>query len=354
MAKKHELTLTSILYMLLVIFIHIAAEGVTEYRTDSLLFVGLCSAHRLSSFVVQGFLFLSGVKLFLPRQNDTFSYPHFLVSRLRRVVLPYIAVFAVFVLYFTLTGRLAFDLPYYVRECLVGGLVGHFYYVAIQCQFYILVPLWRLIVKRSSMPLACLTSLIIMLICRTALPELVMLTTGFELTYNSRLFTTFLFYFVCGCFCGANYERFRELLRTRRTGLTVFAAVCGAIDCVLILVIRWGIYYPTWADDFHVLYCTGAILCTLSYAVKLADLAPHLAESSIVRLISSASYNVYLIHPLFIFVTDSLLDRMGILSISARLVLRAVTVYTVSVGLCVLLEKGCQGIKVYIGKRRRA
>ena len=38
MSKKHELTMTSLLYMLLVIFIHIASEGVTNFRTDSLPF----------------------------------------------------------------------------------------------------------------------------------------------------------------------------------------------------------------------------------------------------------------------------------------------------------------------------
>ncbi len=338
MTKKHELTMTSLLYMLLVIFIHVAAEGVTKFRTDSLPFAVLCSAHRLSSFVVQGFLFLSGVKLFLPRRDTAFSYPKFYLSRAKRVVLPYLAVFTLFCVYFVGTGRLAFDLPYFLRECFTGGLVGHFYYVAIMCQFYLLIPLWRFAVRRCSPLLTMLVSLFVMNLCRAHLPEVVRLLTGVELTLNSRLFTTYLFYFVCGTFAGTYYDRFAKFLEKRRREIVTLTILTGAIDCVLIWVIRNGVYYPTWADDFHVLYCTSAILCTLSLAKRLADRHPAFAEASFIRHLSNASYNVYLLHPLFIFIADSLLDRAGLLSLTGRFVLRAAVVYVVSLGGCVLWE----------------
>lgn len=338
MSKKHELTMASLLYMLLVIFIHIASECVTGYRTDSLPFAVMCSAHRMSSFVVQGFLFLSGVKLFLPRKNDMFSYRKFYLSRAKRVVLPYLLVFALFCVYFVLTGRLGFDLPYFLRECLTGGLVGHFYYVAIMCQFYLLIPLWRFTAERCSMVLTCFVSLLTMLICRVHLPEVVQLLTGYELTLNSRLFTTFLFYFVCGIFCGKHYDRFAEFLQNHRREITILFAVTGIIDCILIWVIRNGVYYPTWADDFHVLYCTAAILFTLSVSKMFVERHPKFAGISFIRHLSNASYNVYLIHPLFIFLTDSLLDRAGIRSLTGRFILRALAVYTVTLGICVLWE----------------
>lgn len=330
--------MASLLYMLLVIFIHAAAEGVTNYRTDSFPFAVMCSAHRLSSFVVQGFLFLSGVKLFLPRRDTAFSCPKFYLSRTKRVVLPYLFVFALFCVYFVGTGRLAFDLPYFLREFLTGGLVGHFYYVAIMCQFYLLIPLWRFTAEKCSPALTMFVSLLTMLICRVHLPEIVRLLTGYELTLNSRLFTTFLFYFVCGIFCGRHYDRFAEFLQVRRREITLLTAVTGAVDCILIWVIRNGLYYPTWADDFHVLYCIAAILCTLSCAKKFVEWRPAFAELPFIRHLSNASYNVYLIHPLFIFVTDSLLGRAGILSLTGRFVLRAAAVYTVSIGVCVLWE----------------
>ncbi|MBQ4592200.1 MAG: acyltransferase [Clostridia bacterium] len=338
MKKKHELTLVSLLYMLLVIFIHAASECVTGFRTDSFPFAVMCSAHRLSSYVVQGFLFLSGVKLFLPRRDAAFSYPKFYLSRVKRVVLPYLFVFALFCVYFVAEGRLALDLPYFLRECLTGGLVGHFYYVAIMCQFYLLIPIWRFAADRCSPALTVFVSLMTMLICRVHLPEVVRLLTGYELTLNSRLFTTFLFYFVCGIFCGRNYDRFAEFLCVRRREITVLCAVTGIVDCLLIWVIRNGVYYPAWADDFHVLYCTAAILCSLSYAKAFAERYPSFAERPFIRRLANASYNVYLIHPLFLFVADDYLERTGITSLTGRFVLRAAAVYAVSIGVCMLWE----------------
>lgn len=338
MSKKCELTVTSVFYMTLVIFIHIASEGVTNYRTDSLPFAVLCSAHRLSSFAVQGFLFLSGLKLFLPRKDKKFSYPKFYISRVRRVVLPYLFVFSLFAVYFVVTGRMNLDIPYFLRECVSGGLVGHFYYVAIQCGFYLLIPIWRFVSEKCSMPIACTVSLLTMLICRVHLPEIVSLLTGYEIKNNGRLVTTFLFWFVCGMFCGKNYDVFVDFLEKRRVEITVLTAVSGVIDCVLIWVIRNGIYYPVWADDFHVLYCFSAVLCTISYARKFVMKHPSAANHYALGLVDKASYNVYLIHPLFIFVTDSILNKIGIQSITARLVIRAVTVYAVSVGICTAWE----------------
>ncbi|MGN1345313.1 MAG: acyltransferase [Eubacteriales bacterium] len=337
MAKKPELTLAGLLYMLLVLFIHAASECVTGYNPASFPFTVMCSAHRLSSFVVQGFLFLSAVKLFLPR-TAAFSYGRYYASRARRILLPYLLAFSLFCVYFVVSGRLTFDLSYFFRELLTGGLVGHFYYVALLCQFDLLVPLWRFLANRCSMALTVFTSLLLMLICRVHLPEIVRLLTGYELTLNSRLFSTFLFYFVCGIFCGKNYERFTEFLRIRRKELAVLFAGSGAADCVLIWVIRNGVYYPTWADDFHVLYCTSAILFTLSCALLLAERKPELTAAPLLRLLSGASYNVYLIHPLFLFLTDSLLNRAGIVSLTGRFLLRAAAVYVVSIGVCIFLE----------------
>ena len=352
MIKKHELTLTGLLYMLLVIFIHVAAEGVSCYRTDSLPFAVLCSAHRLSSFVVQGFLFLSGVKLFLPRRDAALSCTKFYLSRTKRIVLPYLFVFGLFCVYFVRTGILAPDLPYFLRECLTGGLVGHFYYVAILCQFDLLFPLWRGIVRKCSPFLTVFVSFVTMNLCRAYLPEVVRLLSGFELTLNSRLFTTYLFYFVCGIFCGTQYDRFAEFLDKRRMELTILWTVTGVLDCVLIWVIRNGLYYPAWGDDFHALYCTAAILCSLSYARKFLDVHPTFPEIPFIRHLANASYNVYLIHPLIIFEIDRRMGSAGISSLTGRLVLRAIIVYVVSLGGCILWEILGTRIRTLVRKGR--
>ena len=343
--KKTELSFASVVLMLLVIFIHVASEFVSNGDRSSPVFAGMLSLHRLSSFAVQGFIFLSGLKLFL--RKDGFSLLRFYAKRARRVVFPYVIAFAVFYLYFIYTNRITPSVGGFFRELFSGGLVSHFYFVAIICQFYLLIPLWRLIAEKASPTLTLTVSLILMLILRVYLPEMTRYVFGAEFAYNQRLFTTYLFYFVAGMFAGKYYDRFREFLSLRRRGILILFAVIAVIDCFAIWSIETKLAYLSWADMFHVLYCISAICALLSLAVKYAE-KPKKTDSIILTL-DAASYNVYLIHPLFIFVSESLLARMGVASLSLRLVFRAVFTYVLAIGLCVGIEK----IKQCVRKKHR-
>ncbi len=333
--RKTELSIASVIFMLLVIFIHVVSECVSGYETSSIQFAVMCSLHRLSSFVVQGFIFLSGVKLFLSFRED-FSLGRFYLSRLTRVVLPYVAVFSLFYAYLAMRGSITPSVKYYFDELFTGGLVGHFYFVAIICQFYLLMPLWRLLYRRGSAVLSLVISLMLMIILKAYLPEIVRLIFGYEMQYNSRLFTSYLFYFVAGIFAGKYYKKFTDFLRRRRLQLICSTSAVGIINCLLIYVIRRGWYYPMWAENFHVLYCILAILCTVSLSLKLGE--KKISSSPLMKLTDRASYNVYLIHPLFIFFIDSLCSSLGIVSLTLRLAIKAIFTYGGAIGLCVLYE----------------
>lgn len=330
--RKGELTAASVIFMLLVIFIHIASEGVNGYQRDSIQFVLLQSAHRLASFVVQGFIFLSGLKLFLPT-GKPFSYKRFYLSRLKRVVLPYVVVFILSYFYCTATNRITPSVSHFIKELLTGGLIGHFYFVAIICQFYLLMPLWRWVARQNAF-FAVTVSLILMIVCKTAVPE-VLAQFGITFTMNGRMFWSFLFYFVAGIFCGKYYAAFVRFLKKNRRAIAVLFVLCGIVNCVNIIVIERQLYYPSWAENFHILYSVSAILAALCFSLKLAPLA----EKPWMRLADRASYNVYLIHPLFIFVVDSIMNRLGIVSLTIRLGIRIAMVYVLSVGGCILWEK---------------
>ena len=329
--RKGELTIASVIFMLLVIFIHVAAEGVDGYQRDSVHFLLLQSLHRAASFVVQGFLFLSGLKLFLP-SSKPFSYRKFYLSRLKRVVLPYLFVFCLIYAYSIVTGRITPSVSHFSRELLTGGLVGHFYFVAVICQFYLLMPLWRWVSRRSAV-LSVTVSLLLMTVMKTAFPE-ILAQFGAAFDLNGRMFWSYLFYFTAGIFAGRYYPSFVRMLKRHVREICVLFVLTGIVDCANLIVIRRGLYYPSWAENFHTLYCTAAILFTLCIALKLAPLA----EKPWMKLTDAASYNVYLIHPLFIFLADSLMNRIGLTSITLRLGVRFVLVYAVSVGACLLWE----------------
>lgn len=331
--------------MLLVIFIHCAAEGVDQYIRPSLPFVLLCSLHRLSSFVVQGFLFLSGVKLFL-KGTGSLSVGRFYLGRIRRVWLPYLLVFCLFYGYLGLTGAVTPSAGYFFRELFTGGLVGHFYFVAIIFQFYLLLPLWKPLYEKASPPLTLLVSLFLTILCQNYLPALIRSITGASFAYNGRLFPSYLIYFVGGMLAAKYYDLFVTFLKSRRRSLLTLTAIAGIVDCAIICLIYCGIWYPAWGDIWHMLYAILAILTTLSLGLAIAEKLPSLPLRLTALLAGTdrVSYSVYLLHPLVIFVLNSLLSRAGILSLTLRFLLRTPLTVFITVGICLAVSRLTQSL----------
>mgnify|MGYP004515085305 CR=1 FL=1 len=80
--RKSEIALFSLLMCVLVIFIHVTSWTLTAMDRTSVKYLLLLFPWRLSAFVVQGFVFLSGVRLFL--SEKPFAYGRFLRGRVRR------------------------------------------------------------------------------------------------------------------------------------------------------------------------------------------------------------------------------------------------------------------------------
>lgn len=338
--KRRELSVCNVVFCLLVLFIHISAEPVTLYDKQSVLYIATLSLWRLSSFVVQGFLFLSGVKLFLPTTRR-FSYRKFYLSRLKRVVLPYIAAFVLFYLFFLATGAVEANPLDAARRLALGDLTAHFYFVVVIVQFYLLMPLWRAMAKRGSPLLSVVTSLLLMAILKQYLPEILRVLFGVaDFPHNSRLFTSYLFFFILGVFCGEHYERFWKALREQKKAVIVGWILTAFVNCVFIYWNSVGVYYAQWLDNFHILYCFLSILLSLLAAERISVLERRRGRlATLITRIDEASYTVYLVHPLFIFLFDRVARRVGIESVSLRYLLRFIVVYALSCGLCFLFRK---------------
>lgn len=329
--KRRELDVCNVVFCFLVILIHVLAEPVTQYRKDSVLYVLALGPWRLSAYVVQGFLFLAGVKTFLTHKSpvDPFSYSKYAVGRLRRVVLPYLCVLLLFTAYLTGIGQAPESLTAWLWDAVTGRLVGHFYFVPVICQFYLLIPLWRRMVYHGSAVLSLLTSFVIMFLCKLYLPDVLTCITGRDFTGNAVLFTTYLFYFVAGCYCGRYYEHFRAYLRQHAKSVYAGWIFCAAVNWVFIVLNGKGIYYAPWLEGFHVLYCLYAILGSLALADRYA--IQHSASSTLMQCINRQSYWIYLLHPLFIFLVNGLCGKIGLHSVSLRFVVRVIAVYFLSV-----------------------
>lgn len=139
--RKSEITLFSLLMCVLVIFIHVTSWTLTAMDRTSVKYLLLLFPWRLSAFVVQGFVFLSGVRLFLSAKP--FDYGRFLRGRIRRIVFPYLAWVAIYYACFIAIGWYRFSFRDLAEYVFLGTLCSHFYFVVIILQFYLLMPLWR-------------------------------------------------------------------------------------------------------------------------------------------------------------------------------------------------------------------
>ncbi|MBR4204291.1 MAG: acyltransferase [Clostridia bacterium] len=330
--KKNELSAASVFLMLLVIFIHLSAECVNGYLKESAAFALMASLNRLASFAVQGFIFLSGLKLFLKR-NEPFSYKTFALSRLRRVILPYLVAFCVFYAVYASLSRISPSVPHFFGELFTAGLATHFYFIAVIVQFYLLMPLWRLLGRRASPLLLCFVSFTLTSVLALHLPELVQLVSGKWIDFNSRLFTSYLFYFVCGMAAGSRYDEFLAFLKRRRIGLGVLWGLSAAADCALFILIRRDFYYPVWADEWHILTSALAILFLISLCAAAGN--GRLLRSPLLSRTDGASYLVYLWHPLIILCVDLRLNNLGVVSLTLRFLIRAAVALPLSIALCV-------------------
>lgn len=334
--RKSELSAASLVLMTLVVFIHAAAECVNGYDPASVPFLMAASAHRAASFAVQGFLFLAGLKLTL-HMSGGFSCPRYLRGRLLRIGLPYLIAFAAFFAAYALTGRLRDPSPgSALAAFFTGGLTGHFYFVAVMAQFCLLVPLWRLLSRKAHPALLLFVSLMLTLVFMDHMPELVRLATGFraELTRNAALFTTYLFYWTAGMTAGSRYEAFAEFLDKEKRPLTVLWILAVIADCALYIAIRQGTYYALWADDFHLLTSTLAVLALLAHARAVPPSAVSAAAP-----VEKASYLVYLWHPMVILLLDSAMNRAGIRSLAVRFLIRFPLTLLLTAALCILWQR---------------
>ena len=348
MQKKKEISLVSVLFMILVIFIHISSDCIKNYEVSSAGFIVFSSLNRLSSFVVQGFIFLSGLKLFI-NYKEEFSYGKFCLSRLKRVVLPYFIIFNIFYIFMAVMHF--FENPsisHYLKNFFLGDLVSHFYFVIIICQFYILIPLWRFLYKKVPAIPALLASLLIMIMSKVAIPELSRLLFKTEFLYNDTLFTTYIFYFVAGIYAAKYYDSFIERITKSKTAIAILWLIAGLADAALLYMIRLNIYYPQWIENLHIAYSTLAIVLSLAFMYSLREWK--FANTKTFSRIDKASYLIYLIHPIFIFTIDIITSPME--SVMIRFILRFLFTYILSIGLGLLIQIFFEKIKPGMKKQR--
>ena len=327
--KLGEIVNLNVFFAMLVIFIHVSSSPVTTLAKDGFAYVFVMTLWRFSGFAVPGFLFLSSLKMFV-NMKENFSYKKFYKSRFFKIVLPYVFWVIVFYVYFYLRGYFPENQNHFKslsENILLGNLVAHFYFIVVIVQFYLLAPLWIFIKNHVNKTLALAVSFLIMILSQY-IPKFF---ADFNITfiYNDRLFTTYIFYWVLGIYAGANYEGFKNMLKSKTALFAVLFAAFLILDTRNYYLSSVGISVK-YIELVRKLYCISAIM--FFYGLSLKDEKTH--NNKIIKAIDNASYYIYLSHCLFIFEIDRIMQNANITKVRFTYPIRFIFVYAVCILMC--------------------
>lgn len=316
MQRKNELSLLNIIFCILVIFIHISSAPVSNLLKGSWQYGMFFVPWRLSAFVVQGFIFLSGLKMFLKKNRQ--SYKRYYISRFTKIVVPYFLAVTMFYAYFLWHGYFSFSCKEFLGYVLKGDLVSHFYFVIIIVQFYALKPIWKSMLQKVPAKAAVIFSILIMFLCKYCMSDFL---------YNDRLFTTYLVYWVFGCYVGENFEKFSTHINKHKN-VYIFSFFVIAITEAIVSYLQFVYGGMHFLEELHFVYCISAILFMYVLASGISGKA---MKSRLLQKIDNASYYIYLVHPLFIFISDGIMKSNGIVNTGICFLLRSIFTYTLSI-----------------------
>lgn len=328
--RKSELSLFNILMCLSVVFVHVLSWTIGGMDKSSLQYIFVLTLWRLLQFVVQGFIFLSAVKLFLSKKDT--DYEKFVAGRYKRVVLPYVLWVLVYYAYFIMTYGYTFSWSALFEYLIFGTICSHFYFVVIIMQFYLNMPMFKWLGKRVNPWLMCAVS--------------VVLTAFFKqyvhFQYDDRVFPAYLCYFVIGAAVGMNYERVCAFLK-RRFYIVVPAFLLFAVSDAY-LTYRAQVYGVTfkYIEIVHMGYCLSAIFFFFGLFLLIGE---GRKMPRVLELCDRSSYSIYLSHVLFIYIANDTASRIGIVGMAENLVFRFAFTYVVTLGLCIAVAAISERIK---------
>lgn len=344
---KKEINLMNVILCLLVVFIHIVSEPVSTLRVNTWQYLSVYIPHKLSSFVVYGFIFISGMKLFI-KDTTKIKLIEYYKSRIKKIIIPYILSVCIYYVCFIYKNYFSFSASELIKYIFTGDLVAHFYFIIIIAQFYLLFPLWNAIIKYCKPLIAIGISFIITMIFNRYLPTIISnVFDGFNFIYNDRIFTTYLLYWVFGIYAGKNYDKFcMSLIKNEKKIIISFLCV-GMIYLIVNYNFIINRNFIEYLDILQTIYNLSAILFSYLICIKLSSKDKIM---SAIEYVNRNSYSIYLYHILIIFIINEMLNKFSVLSISKRLIIKLALVYFILIGVSFLKEKISKKFTSLMGK----
>lgn len=301
--------------MMGVIGIHIGAEYLANPSPN----IHLVALFDIGTrFSVPIFFFISAFGLFYGQSPSApFSYRDFLVRRGRAVVVPYL----VWSLFYLIHDAYAYGVGFPPLVSLPGILFFgnakyQLYFMVILIWFYLLMPLWRMLLARMTLPL-----LAVILLVQIGFDYWSSFNTAFNLYVyglpEGTLLRALLFYrlnywvmhyvfiFLLGGYIALHFDAFRTLMarhtaRLYALGIVSLAALL-AWYYKLLLVDGYtpleGIYTAHQLSPLGIFYTLGATLALFAFFTRLGT---ENALGRAFQVLGKHSYFIYLAHPVAI------------------------------------------------------
>ncbi len=311
-----------------VVMIHISSYPVGQLMIGSwqhrLFFLG----NKALSFVVPGFVFLSGLKLSYSYNGKDFRYNEFICKRFSKILIPYLMWYIAYYLLLRYLGySSAKNWTQHVFSFFMGDLVSPFYFITIIFQFYILFGIIWWIFQRFSHTAILLA---------TGIIEFFYLQYTF-LPYEDRFFMTYLFYFILGCYLALHLGEMKKLLeRYQLVLIVIFAGFAGWHIWHAYLAVM-GIPYFGWRV-IGCLFSIASIFMIYRLSMVLEEKLSKVVLDFFQK-IDGASYQIFLAHCFVLYISYEVWSRLGVASVIGKFVLNCFVVYPVTFGCCIWINQ---------------
>ncbi len=295
--RNREISFVNVVLCLLVMWIHICSPAITGLPKESMTFLGIYVPWRLSAFVVQAFLFLSALKLFLSKKEV--KYSRFLWGRCKKIGLPYVVAVLISYIGLIYFGFYVFDWRFLLRSLFVGDMIAPFYFVVIIFQFYLLLPVWQWIVGRLPMCAVLVAAVLVNRIFLGYFPQMLNLVLpDVAFAYNDRIFTSYLIYWILGCYAGQYYDVFLQKIKQYGAWICGVFVLMAGVNASLSYGMTRGFFQIGYLEDIHMLYVLSAILF-LFWVAEQGGKA--LLRFSLFQGIDGLSFYLYLYHGILLY-----------------------------------------------------
>lgn len=338
--------------MLGVIGIHTGAYSLSNPKVNIHLFALLEITTRFS---VPIFFFVSAFGLFISQDlTAKLNYSNFIARRLRTVLLPYIVWSILYMIHYTyVSGDFQIWRPPLVYEYALFGLASYqLYFLVILLWFYVLMPLWRLIVLSViNHPIRNLVIILLLQIAFNYYSSYMLHANTSNYYLNKALshrtsywILHYVFIFLLGAVCAVKYSDFQQVIKRHQEHIKAFFyATLAGILLFYYYLLYIDNYTPEAAVNIDHQLSPIGILYTLSTTLFLfiicnKDTLPQ-GIKNILTSLGEHSYVVYLVHPVIMYYIANYLSGHNLLMTAPITITFYLVTASISLSIAICIKK---------------